>query len=553
MLRDSRIPIVLWVAVALNVHFAFGVGATALGKAFGIPRFAMAVKNHIGGGGEVEVTLETEQDPESEVAQQLPPEEQDPDQDEPAEPEPEPPTPEPTAEPKPEPPKPELKVVEKKPETPAQPLTQDAKKRIAVVQHVDDPNQENPDAEFIADKANKVAAQTRARITSTDQNDKTPTPGGNHAGPTEAPGNSEETRVAQSEDREGVADRAPEAEPAPDKPSKTAAEAEPAGSKVAARAAPRPRAPPKSPAQTPREAQAEQAASPDTLTGAEGADSAARAREAREAVAAKKPTKKRLPPPKPDPNAPPFGLGALGTTRSGVQLNLSPKVAAQAIGRDRLALERRLDSERRRSAHRGSWKSMGIEKWRAAIENYVPSVRPGNQTALNTARVPFASYLNTVHNRLHPIFADSFLASLDSLPGSHPMNRPEIKTHLEIVLSQEDGRVVRLGVTHTSGVTAFDIAALESVQRGSPYGQPPREIVSPDGNVYFHWEFHRIPHYACSTYFARPYILKVSPKSAPPEVAPPTTPPTEERPPSDERHGGLHRWPPVLETRAALR
>lgn len=165
-------------------------------------------------------------------------------------------------------------------------------------------------------------------------------------------------------------------------------------------------------------------------------------------------------------------------------------------------MERKLDGERRRSKHRGSWKSQGIERWRSAIENYVPSVQPGNQTALNTARVPFASYLNAIHNRLHPIFADSFLASLDSLPANHPMNRPDIKTHLEIVLSQDDGRVVRMGVTRTSGVTAFDIAALESVQRGSPYGAPPREIVSPDGNVYFHWEFYRNPYYACSTYFA---------------------------------------------------
>ena len=43
-------------------------------------------------------------------------------------------------------------------------------------------------------------------------------------------------------------------------------------------------------------------------------------------------------------------------------------------------------------------------------------MKPGNQTALNTAAVPFASYLNGMHNRIHPIFADSFLGSLDGLP-----------------------------------------------------------------------------------------------------------------------------------------
>jgi hypothetical protein len=237
-----------------------------------------------------------------------------------------------------------------------------------------------------------------------------------------------------------------------------------------------------------------------------------------------------------------------------VNLNLSPQSAVSAIGQDQLARERKADAQRRKSAHIGSWKSLGIDKWRSAIENYVPSVKPGNQTALNTARVPFAGYLNTVHNRLHPIFADSFLASLDSLPGSHPMNRPDIRTHLEIVLSQDDGRVVRMGVTRTSGVTAFDIAALESVQRGSPYGPPPREIVSPDGNVYFHWEFHRNPYYACSTYFARPYILKGKPKSAPPSVEPPAPRPYDpkESPAKDERTGERRTQPP-LEKHASLR
>jgi hypothetical protein len=33
-------------------------------------------------------------------------------------------------------------------------------------------------------------------------------------------------------------------------------------------------------------------------------------------------------------------------------------------------------------------------------------------------------------------------------------------------------------------------------------------IVSPDGNVYVHWEFHSDPFDACTTRDARPYLLK---------------------------------------------
>jgi hypothetical protein len=159
------------------------------------------------------------------------------------------------------------------------------------------------------------------------------------------------------------------------------------------------------------------------------------------------------------------------------------------------------------------WHPSDPTPWRSAIENYVPSVRPGNQTAINTAAMAFARYMNAVHNRIHPLFTGGFLFALDSLPAGHPLNDQRLSTELEIVLNQESGDVVRMGVTKFSGVTAFDIGALESVKRAAPFGMPPREIVSPDGNVYLHWEFHRNRE-ACSTFNARPFLLKAQVKAA---------------------------------------
>jgi hypothetical protein len=73
---------------------------------------------------------------------------------------------------------------------------------------------------------------------------------------------------------------------------------------------------------------------------------------------------------------------------------------------------------------------------------------------------------------------------------------------------------VRMGVTKSSGVTVFDAAALEAITFAAPYGAPPREILSPDCNVHVHWEFHRNK-VACSTFNARPFMLKAQPKAAP--------------------------------------
>ena len=175
------------------------------------------------------------------------------------------------------------------------------------------------------------------------------------------------------------------------------------------------------------------------------------------------------------------------------------------------------------------------------------SVKPGNQTALNTAQVPFASYLNGMHNRIHPIFADSFLGSLDGLPANHPMNDQHLVTRLEIILTKE-GHLKKMGIVRTSGITAFDIAALDAVDRAQPFGPAPGAIISPDGNVYLHWEFHRDEVYACSTMGARPFILAAPPKSVDP-VQPPSLPsgppsPLQERTlppagPNDAREGVL--------------
>ena len=133
-----------------------------------------------------------------------------------------------------------------------------------------------------------------------------------------------------------------------------------------------------------------------------------------------------------------WSLPGLGQSAApgAINTNLTQVQVASIVGLDNLRKLREADGERRKSEHRGSWIASNFERWRSAIENYVSSVKPGNQTALNTAQVPFASYLNGMHNRIHPIFADSFLESLDGLPPDHPMNDQHLVTRLEIVLTQ---------------------------------------------------------------------------------------------------------------------
>lgn len=424
-------------------------------------------------------------------------------------------------------------------------------RRVAVQQQVEDKDQaDNPNAEFAGEHANRVEEQTRAQITSTDHDEKDPALGHSFAGKQPDPGNSDDSRIAQNEESPGPSDRPAGENSAGQSDSARAAQKgqEERPTEATASAGGQKQSPERSslPGQTAQEAKAaaqQEEAMAETLSNQSGSFSIARAKNAQAAQEAQQARAARPRLPRPQNSRPDalLGFGSNGTTASGVNLNLNPQLAQSIITDREVAELKKRDGERRLSQHRGSWTSVGLERWRPALENYVASVKPGNQTALNTARVPFAAYLNQIHNRLHEIFAYDFLGHLDQLPPQHPLNNQEMSTHLEIALSREDGRIVKMGITKSSGVTAFDVGALEAVKKAAPYGVPPGSIVSSDGNVYLHWEFHRRPEFACSTYFAKPFILNVGQQPAPPRIQPKERTPSEEVKAPEERSGSLEK------------
>lgn len=548
--RDIQIPLFLWIATAIIVHLFWGGGthqvAVVLEEKAALRGFAARIQH--------EVQAELRPIPiamlESDVTSPTKPEESD-EVVEPEHPNPVEPAKKPSKiekpiakreEPKPEEPKPEQKEPEPKPEPKVeeprvkpfekanpQELQIERQKRIAVRQQVEDKNQkDNPDAKFLGEHANRVEEETQAKITSTDQNDPKPSPGSSQQQQSaKEPGNSDESRIASAfgDQDEGSAlppPPAPATESQARTPSQAAPEPRPSQQHPSAEASRSSsnRASGRQSAQSAQESDPGARHSPDLVAGEHEAYSMG-------GPAQPKPKRKRLPPVKSTSPNDLFGLGRGATTASGVNLNLTHTDAVAVVGQEQLQADRRMDQLRRRSKRAGSWKTAGIERYRSAIENYVPSVKPGNTTALNTAASPFATYLNEIHNRIHPIFADDFLGSLSRLPASDPMNRPELKAEVEIVVSQSDGSLVRRGLTKSSGILQFDVSALASVDRAAPFGPPPAAIVSPDGNVYLHWEFYRNPDYACSTYFAHPFILKAAPTPAAPKPVPHETGPHE--------------------------
>lgn len=142
------------------------------------------------------------------------------------------------------------------------------------------------------------------------------------------------------------------------------------------------------------------------------------------------------------------------------------------------------------------------------------SVHIGNQRPLKPVAIPFATYLDAIHLPIHREFSDKGLAQLDALAPNHPLNQPKLVVRLELVIDGASGKVTKAGVVKPSGVTAFDVLALDSVMQAAPFGQAPAEIRSTDGNVYVHWEFGRDPTFGCATMHVRPFLLTLAPRAA---------------------------------------
>ena len=127
---------------------------------------------------------------------------------------------------------------------------------------------------------------------------------------------------------------------------------------------------------------------------------------------------------------------------------------------------------------------------RSALENFLPEVRPGNQTALNTRAAPFAEFIARMHREIHKLWGFGILEEWDDLPRASPYNNESLASTLEIVLAG-DGTIDKVSVIKASGYVAYDAAAVDVVYTAAPFPEPPPAIRSGNGKIYIHWSFFR--------------------------------------------------------------
>ncbi|MCP4447335.1 MAG: hypothetical protein GY811_18600 [Myxococcales bacterium] len=194
--------------------------------------------------------------------------------------------------------------------------------------------------------------------------------------------------------------------------------------------------------------------------------------------------------------------------RAGPKLRLEQEDYERIVGKE-VADKERAVARRKQSRRRGRWeRKLGMLK--SSLENFTPSVRPSNQTALKTRAAPFAVYIARMHRRIHELWGFGFLGDLDGKSSSHELNNWNLATKLEIIINP-DGSIDKMTIVEPSGILSFDVAALDVIDTAGPYESTPSKIRSPDGKVYMHWSFHR-DWRQCGTFGAEPFILASPPR-----------------------------------------
>ncbi len=107
-----------------------------------------------------------------------------------------------------------------------------------------------------------------------------------------------------------------------------------------------------------------------------------------------------------------------------------------------------------------------------------------------TATGTEGDYLRAIHRTIHFRWAFQFIDELAKRPPTDPLNNPNLEAEVLFTV-RWDGSPAEVTVTRSSGVAAFDQAAIAAVKGDRPFPVPPINVYGDDGVAHFRWIFAR--------------------------------------------------------------
>jgi TonB family protein len=126
----------------------------------------------------------------------------------------------------------------------------------------------------------------------------------------------------------------------------------------------------------------------------------------------------------------------------------------------------------------------------STINDPLTNIPIGSFTALNTNRYLFYSFYSRIEDQIRFHWVEKVRESIQRRPRIPPgeRSREVWVTELEIVLDRK-GHFVKADVARSSGIDAFDYAAIDAFREGAPIPNPPEDLIEVDGLIHIQYAF----------------------------------------------------------------
>lgn len=126
----------------------------------------------------------------------------------------------------------------------------------------------------------------------------------------------------------------------------------------------------------------------------------------------------------------------------------------------------------------------------STVNDPITNIPMGSFTAMNTNRYLFYSYFRRIEQQIRYRWVRKIRNVISRRPYVKRAERSkEIwGSQLEVILDDK-GHFVRGDIHRSSGISGFDVAAIDSFREGAPILNPPKGLVEPDGLIRLQYNF----------------------------------------------------------------
>lgn len=126
---------------------------------------------------------------------------------------------------------------------------------------------------------------------------------------------------------------------------------------------------------------------------------------------------------------------------------------------------------------------------RSMTDDYLPDVKSGLDTSLNTREFKYYSYFERIKDRLRMFWEPELKERVQKLyHRGVELPDSDVITKLAIMLNK-NGEISKISIIKNSGFIELDEAAIKAFERASPFPNPPSGMVEKDGVVHLTWSF----------------------------------------------------------------